>query len=87
MLCQANVCLEYALFQPGLNCLRTANRLSHDLPNSDLLLGKCLLILLQEGERVKRKWPRARCLVAATVEIQNSEVGFLCHNFGTAHPS
>lgn len=98
MFCQANVCLEDALCQLGLNCLRTVLSsyrkrvdivskltVTHNLPNSDLLLGKCLLILLREGERVKREWPQIRCLVAAAVEIQDFEVRFSCRTFGAAH--
>lgn len=59
---------------------------THNVPSSDLLLGKYLLILLQEGERMRREWPRTSCRVAATVEIQDFEVGFTCRTLALPAP-
>lgn len=59
---------------------------THDLPNSDLLLGKyllVLLVLLREGGG----WLRPRCVVAAAVEMRDFGVGFTRRTFGPAHAS
>lgn len=56
--------------------------ITHDLPNSDLLLRKYWLLLLQERVGVMREWLWTGCLVAATVEIQGFEVGSTCCAFG-----
>lgn len=70
-----------------MNTPVSKSTVTHDLLNSDLLLQKISVNPVRGRVRVRHKWPQTRCLVAATVGIQDSDVRFTCRTFGLAHAS